>query len=111
MRIEGVGLEHHGDLALRGRHGANVDAVDEYGTRCCVLQTRDDSKQGRFTATRRAEQAEKLSLLHLQIDIAQSFDSAEALADVSQFNVRHRRASSSTVLVYRSTIQTVIDPL
>src|SRR5262249_20061069 len=97
MRIQSVRLEHHGDLAFRGRHGTDVDAVDEQRPRRCILETRDDSEQRRFAATRWAEQAEELSLLHFEIDILQSFDSAEVLADVSEFNVRHRRASSSTV--------------
>jgi hypothetical protein len=63
VRVEGVGLEHHGDLA--GAGGQVVDGLppDQDLARRRSLQSGDDPEQGRLPAPRRPQEDEELALL------------------------------------------------
>jgi hypothetical protein len=52
MRVERVGLEHHGQAALGGRHVGRVGAVDLDLPAGDVLQPRDQAQQRGLAAAR-----------------------------------------------------------
>ncbi len=81
VRIERVGLEHHGDAALGGRRQRLVLAIDEDGAGCDILKTGDAAQQGRFSAAGRADEDDELAVLHLEVDALQHFMRAKGLAD------------------------------
>ncbi|PNG62019.1 hypothetical protein TI06_24045, partial [Vibrio vulnificus] len=51
-RVQGVGLEDHGDVAVLGAHAADVLAVHQDRTAGDALQPGDAVHQGRLGATR-----------------------------------------------------------
>ena len=79
MRIEGVGLEDHGEAAL-GR-GDLVDhlAVDEDFAGGNLLQAGDHAEQRRFPAARRADEDDELAVLDGKVDAVDHLDGAEVL--------------------------------
>ena len=70
MRIERVGLEHHGDVAPRRPMGVDPLAIQNNVAFVLGLETRDDPQQCRLTATGRSEKGEELAALGDHIDIA-----------------------------------------
>ena len=69
--IEGVGLEHHADVALYRRHVVHVATADGQLTAGDVFQTRDHPQQGGFTAAGRADEDNELPFLDGEVDVAQ----------------------------------------
>ena len=57
VRVERVGLEHHGDAPLRRRDVGHVEVVDEALAGGYRFEACDHSEQRRFAAARRAEQS------------------------------------------------------
>jgi porphobilinogen deaminase len=56
MRNQRVRLEHHGDVALRGRQARDIVAADEDTARIGVVETGDQAQRRRLAATGGAEQ-------------------------------------------------------
>ena len=78
--VEGVALEHHGNVALGWRHANHVLASNAHLAFRGVLQTRNDVEQGRFAATRGTHQNQELSGSDVDIDALQHFDRVRTLA-------------------------------
>jgi hypothetical protein len=81
--VEGIELEHHGDVPLRG--GQRVDPLlgDQNLTGSCPLQPGDHPERGGLAAARRAQQAEHLAGLHVQIDVVDGDQIAELLGQIA----------------------------
>ena len=87
MRVERVGLEHHGDAALGRMHPGDVGAVDEDRPRRHHFQPGDHAQHRRLAAAGRPEQGAELALADRQVDIADRGEVAIALADRAHFHV------------------------
>ena len=66
MREQCIGLEHHVDRALIGRHISDVDTVEENTTLCWALEACQHAQQGRFARSRSAEHGENFALVDFQ---------------------------------------------
>ena len=67
-RIERVGLEHHGDVAILGRDAVDDALADPDLAGADAFQAGDHGEQGRLSATRRSDQHHEFARLHLQVD-------------------------------------------
>ena len=62
VRVEGVVLEHHRDVAAGGRHVVDAHVADEDVARRDLLQSGDDAQQGRFPASGRPDEDHELGI-------------------------------------------------
>ena len=69
MRVEGVALEHHGDVALLGREVVDDLSADAQGALGDVLQARDHVQGGRLAAPGRADQDHELAVGDLEVHV------------------------------------------
>ena len=67
--VEGVGLEHHGDVAVLGGDVVHDPAVDRELAGGDALQSRDHPQDGGLAAPRGAEQDHELAVLHPEADV------------------------------------------
>ena len=86
VRIERIGLEHHGDAAVGRRHDGHVGAVDQHAARGRVLQPGDDAQQRGLAAARRADEDDELAVVDLEVDALQHVDLAEDFFTLSIFS-------------------------
>jgi hypothetical protein len=90
MRIEGVILEHHRDVAL-----SRLDRVDDASADVDLaagdgLKPRDHAQQRGFAAAGRADQHAELAVADLEVDALDGLDAAGiGLADVAEGDVSH----------------------
>ena len=89
MRKQRVGLEHHGDPALRRRHVRHIGAADGDRALIGLLEPRDQPQRGRFAAAGRAQQHQQRALVRRQADIVHGARRAPALGDVFEPDSRH----------------------
>lgn len=68
MRVEGIGLEHHGKATIRSRHSVDHVAADDDIAAAQFLETRDHPQQGRLAATGRADEDAEFAVLDIEID-------------------------------------------
>ncbi len=68
VRVEGVVLEHHGDVPVLGRQVRDVAVTDADGTAVDVLQAREHPQGGGLSATGRADQDEELAVLDRDVE-------------------------------------------
>ena len=71
MRIERVGLEHHGDVAVLRRDVVDQPLADADLAAGDLLQPGDHAQQGRLAAAGRADQHDELAVGDLEIDAVQ----------------------------------------
>ena len=90
MRIERVGLEHHGDVAVARRQVVDAPAADVDFAAVVPFQPGDDAQQGGLAAARGAEQRQELAVGDVERDIVEDVDRAEFLGDFVQFYSGHR---------------------
>jgi hypothetical protein len=93
MGIEGVALEHHGDVARLGRQVRHVATLDHDPPGVRRLQPCQEPQQGRFSATRRPDQDQELAIADGEIDVVQHANGAEALLQADDVDGRHARLS------------------
>jgi hypothetical protein len=93
VRIERVGLEHHGDAALRRRHVGDVDAVEEALAGGDALEPGDHAQQRRLAAARRAEQRGERALVDREADVVDRRHDAVALGHAPELDMRRRAVS------------------
>ena len=93
-RVEGVELEHHRDVALRRPEVVDPPLPDEDVPLGRVLQPRDHAQGRRLSAPGRAEQAQHLPRLHVEVGAVHRHQGAEALGDVPQADGGHRSRRS-----------------
>ena len=68
-RVERVELEHHGDVALRGRQVVHALAGDDDVARGGALEPGDHAQRRRLAAARGAEQADDLAGRDREVDV------------------------------------------
>ena len=89
-RIEGVGLEHHRDVAVLRRHVAHITPVDADGAAADRLETGDTVQERRLTAAGRTDQNKEVTPVNPDIDILQNIQPAKFLPEIANFqNRRH----------------------
>src|SRR5262249_13181780 len=98
-RIERVGLEHHGDVAVLGRDGIDQAIVDPDLPRRHRLQPGDHRQQGALAAARGADQGDELAVARLDVDALQHLDRAEALVQVLDGQCRHESTGLRPYLI------------
>ena len=89
MRIERIGLEHHGELAL-GRGGVgHVLAVEQDLAGGGVLEAGDQPEQGGLSTARGADEHHELAIPDFERGIGDDGVRAEGLVDVLELNGTH----------------------
>ena len=83
---ERVGLEHHVDGPLMGRHGGDVLAVEQDLPFAGLFEAGQDAQQGRLAGARTAQQGEDLPLADGQVDVVHGQHAVEALADAADLD-------------------------
>src|SRR5687768_7595458 len=92
MRIEGIVLEHHGDVPVAGAQIGDILAADGDASRGQGLEPGGAAQQRGLAAARGADEHHELAVPDLEIDARQSqCPVAEALADGSEAQGRHQR--------------------
>src|SRR5690606_5960167 len=91
MRVERIGLEHHGQPALCRRHIVHPLAVDLDVAAGDLFQAGDHPQQCRFSAAGGADENDEFSIADVEIDIVQHVDDAEGFSDVGKLYLTHRR--------------------
>ncbi|MCY1366601.1 hypothetical protein D9M69_535050 [compost metagenome] len=79
-RVERVALEHHGDVALGGRHTDHVLARDVQLAFGRLFEPGNDVEQGGLAAARGADQDQELARLDVNVDALEHLDRLVALA-------------------------------
>ena len=69
MRVEGVVLEDHGDIALAGLEPRDVFTIDEDAAAGDRLKSCEGAQGGGLTAAGRADEDEKLAIRNLEIEV------------------------------------------
>jgi hypothetical protein len=89
MRVERIGLEHHGDAPTRRRDFVDKLAVNIHLAAGDFLQPGDHAQQGRFSAARRADQDDELPVCDIHRDAVQYLDIAVVLANIVDADRTH----------------------
>jgi hypothetical protein len=96
VRVERVGLEHHGDAALRRRHVVHDHPVDLERAAGDLLQPRDHPQKRGLAAARGADEDDQFALFDVEIDVAQHRDGAAiGLLDIGQLQIGHVSTASA----------------
>ena len=82
MRIERIGLEHHRQTALGGRHFGRVAAVDHDLAVAHVLEPGDETQERRLAATRGTDEDHELAVVDFQVQRRNHLHLAEALLNL-----------------------------
>ena len=90
MRIERIGLEHHGDATFRRRRLSDVEAVDEAMTLGNPLKPCDHPQQSRLAAAGRPKQRSERPFLDGEAEIGDRGDGTISLRDLPELDVRSR---------------------
>ena len=88
VREEGIGLEHHRHLTLRGCKACDILAADQDRAGRDALQPGDESQRGRFSATRGPEQRAEAALPHDEAHAIDGGFRAPPFGDRPQFHFR-----------------------
>ena len=70
VRIERVGLEHHGDVAVFGRDVIHRPIADEDGAFADVLQAGQHAQAGGLATARRTDEDQEFLVGDLQVQVA-----------------------------------------
>ena len=89
MRIERIGLEHHGELALGRRLAGHVAAVDVDGAAAGVLEPGDQPQQRGLAAARGADEDDELAVLDDQVDFRNDDGRPEGFRHFLERDVSH----------------------
>ena len=93
VRVERVGLEHHGDAAIGWLDVVHDPAADRYLALRDGFETRDHPEQRRFPATGRTDEDHKLAVGDFEIGSVDDSVCTEALDDFLEENTGHREPS------------------
>ena len=91
-RVERVGLEHHGDVAILRRDRIDERSVDADLALADAFQAGDHGEQRRLAAAGRSDERDELARLRLEIDALENLDRAEALGEPRDGQRRHDRS-------------------
>src|SRR3546814_12827526 len=93
MRIERVGLEHHGKAAVGGAHVVDPPAIDLDIAAGHLFEPGDDPQQGRLAAAGWADEDDKLAIADVEIDPVQHIDDAEGFLELGELDRAQDRKS------------------
>ena len=88
-RVERIGLEHHGDVAVLRRNAVDDAAADRDLTRGDRLEAGDHGKQRRLPAAGRPDQHDEFAGLDLEVDAFEDLDRAEPLGEIANAERGH----------------------
>ena len=86
VREQGVGLEHHVDRPLVGRHVGDVHTIEVNTAFCWALETGEHTQQGGFARSRSAEHGEDFAFVDFQGHIVHGNRLVEFLRDPVDFD-------------------------
>ena len=86
MREQGIGLEHHVDRPLVGRHVGDVHTIEVNTAFCWALETGEHTQQGGFARSRSAEHGEDFAFVDFQGHIVHGNRLVEFLRDPVDFD-------------------------
>ena len=89
VRVEGVVLEHHGDVALFRRHAIDHALADADFAGGDVLEPRDHAQKRRLAASRRSHQHDELAVVDQDVDAVDDLDRSKGLSDVADRDRSH----------------------
>ena len=92
VRVEGVGLEHHGHVTVLGVDGGDIAIADEDAARGDRFQPGDHPQAGRLARARGADQDDELPAFDAEIDGIDGGHGAEALGQAFEPHRSHHRA-------------------
>jgi hypothetical protein len=84
VREQRIGLEHHGNLALRRCQLRHILAVDMNAAAAGFVQPGDQAQGGGLAAAGRPQQDREVARLHLEIDVLDCLGLAPVFADAAQ---------------------------
>ena len=84
MRVERVGLEHHGQAAVGRRHVVDQLAVDADLAAGRPVEPGDLPQQRGLAAAGRADEDHELAVDDLEVDVVQHVDRAEGFAELGR---------------------------
>ncbi len=98
MGIQGVELEHKGDVTISGRKVVHQAVADQDVAAALALQPRHRAQGGRLAATRRPEQHDELAVAHVQADVVYGARAAgENFDQVLDADFSHQRLTAPKV--------------
>jgi hypothetical protein len=90
LRVKGIVLEDHRDVAILGRQVVHHPAADLHRPAGDVLKSGYHPQGGRLPAARRADQDHELAIPDLQAQATHRLDAAgESLVDVIEHDLSH----------------------
>ena len=69
LGVQGVALEHHGNLPLPGAHLVGAHAIDQEFAVGNILKAGNHAQGGRFATARRPHEHDKFTLFNLKIEV------------------------------------------
>ncbi len=82
MRIESIGLEHHGDVAVLGRHFVDNPVSNFDLPRGDLLQPGQHAQGSRLPAARGPDENQEFFVINLQVQIVHCLDIAVFFCNV-----------------------------
>ena len=90
VRVERVGLEHHGDVAAARRQVGDVAVADQDLAAGHVLEPGDHPQERRLAAPRRADEHEKLAVGDEEVEVVDGDRPVvEGLAQIAELELGH----------------------
>ena len=89
VRVEGVALEHHRDVAILGRHIVDDPLADSQRPGSDLFQAGDHPQAGGLAAAGRPDENHELRVADVEIEVVNGDDVAEALAYVLEGDCSH----------------------
>src|SRR5207237_4507305 len=89
VRVERVVLEHHGDVAVLGRHIVHDVAADRYVAAGDLFETGDHAQGRALAAARGPDQHDELLVRDVEVDAANGQDFVVFLDDLAQRYLSH----------------------
>ena len=71
MRVQGVVLKHHGNVAFLWGHSIDLPVTNKNFACFKICQPSYDPQKSRFAAARRTYQRDKLTRMNFQIDVVE----------------------------------------
>ncbi|MNI16879.1 hypothetical protein D3C73_702280 [compost metagenome] len=90
MRVERIGLEHHGQPAIGRRYLVHSLAVDGDLATGDFFQPGNGAQKRRFSAAGRADKNDEFAIPDMQVDVFQDRESAKGFLNVGEFDFAHR---------------------
>jgi hypothetical protein len=99
VRVQGVVLEHHGDVAPLGLEARDVLAIDQQPALADVLQARDRAQDRRLAASRGAHEHDELAVGDVEVHRVDGLEAVRiALGDLLEPDPAHLTKASLDII-------------